>query len=161
MNSTALNIKHPSNWNSQTPWKLHSQANAKLRRPKWQTDSSEPTQLMLEPHKGVGLHFAAVMAKGGVFRQERIGSNFEPLFHSCQESFLEKKGLSSYFHVKRNNKRGRKFQIDITKCLMGITYVFWQYRSPLGQHSTVLKLPNAFFWLYNRQFREIQSPLSM
>lgn len=57
------------------------------------------------------------------FRQERIRDNFEPLFQPSQESFLEEKGLGSYFHIKRYDKRSRQFQIDTMKFLNNRNYL--------------------------------------
>lgn len=81
------------------PLETSFQANPRWGRPKWQTDGSESTQLM-ESHKGAHQHLVGVIAKVTfiIFRQGRSRSNFEPFLQQSQESFLEKKGCSSYFH---------------------------------------------------------------
>lgn len=59
---------------------------------------------MLEPHKGVGLHFVGVVADGEYLGKKESGATWN-LFSANPGELLEKKDVRSYFRVKRYNER--------------------------------------------------------
>lgn len=71
-------------------------------------------------HKGAGLHFLRVIATGEYLGKKESGAILSLSFSQAREA--SQKGLSIYFHVKRYNKRCRKFQIDIMKFLNNGNY---------------------------------------